>query len=340
MKVLHAAERTDAASGVMTFVSRLDAALRDAGLESAASFGLDDFVARAPACDIVHLHGLWTPWLHGAFREASRLGKRVVWSTHGMTAPWAMRHKAWKKLPYWWLRQRRDLALADAIHATTELEGGWNRRAIGPSTAVFTVPVGTDEKRGPGATRDSNIVLFVGRLHPVKGLENLIRAFAACASRNAVLRLVGPDGCGYAAKLRRLAASLGVAERVEMAGGLFGADLSRQYDECAFLVLSSFTENFGAVVADALAHGKCAIASRFTPWKALEERGCGWWVDNAPDALAAAIDSAFAAQKSGELERMGERAAAFAAERFSWPAIARSMAEEYSRIASSRKEHS
>ena len=162
---------------------------------------------------------------------------------------------------------------------------------------------------------------------------------AQCGTRSRRGRQAAVPHCGYAAKLRRLAATLGVAERVEMAGGLFGADLSRQYDECAFLVLPSFTENFGAVVADALAHGKCAIASRFTPWKALEERGCGWWVDNAPESLAAAIDSAFAAQKNGELEKMGERAAAFAAERFTWPAIARSMAEEYSRIASSRKEH-
>ena len=339
MKVLHAAEKTDTASGVMTFVSRLDAALRDAGVDSSISYGLADFVEKVPACDVVHLHGLWTPWLHGAFCEARRIGKSVVWSTHGMTAPWAMRHKAWKKLPYWWLRQRRDLVAADAIHATTELEAGWNRSAIGPSTAIFTVPVGTDEKRGPAASGDSRVVLFVGRLHPVKGLENLMRAFAACASRSAVLRLVGPDENGYAAKLNALASSLGVADRVEMTGGLFGADLSRQYDECAFLVLPSFTENFGAVVADALAHGKCAIASRFTPWKALEERGCGWWVDNAPEALAAAIDGAFAAQERGELPKMGERAAAFAAERFSWQAIARSMAEEYSRIESSRKEH-
>ena len=336
MKVLHAADRTDDASGIMTFVSRLDAALRDVGVDSSVSFGLGDFAVSG--CDVVHLHGLWTPWLHGAFRMARRQGKHVVWSTHGMTAPWAMRHKAWKKLPYWWLRQRRDLASADAVHSTSALEGEWNRRAVGEKARHFVVPVGTDERPSPAAPHESRVVLFVGRLHPVKGLENLIRAFAAFASRNgnAVLRLVGPDEDGYLAKLKSLAAMLGVAERVETTGKLSGADLSRQYDECAVLVLPSFTENFGAVVADALAHGKCAIASRFTPWGVLEERKCGWWVENSPEALAAAMEEAFDAQEKGELPKMGERALALAAERFSWPSIARAMAENYNRLASCR----
>ena len=91
---------------------------------------------------ILHIHGMWLREHHRAAVWARRHGIPVVWSTHGMTAPWSMRHKRWKKLLAWWLYQKRDLKGAALIHCTTELEVGWNR-ALGLKNRFVVVPLGT-----------------------------------------------------------------------------------------------------------------------------------------------------------------------------------------------------
>ena len=77
--------------------------------------------------NVVHIHGLWSPILHKVSNWAKANKIPVVWSTHGMTASWSMRHKWWKKFIAWHLYQKRDLKNAAIIHSTTSLEVEWNR---------------------------------------------------------------------------------------------------------------------------------------------------------------------------------------------------------------------
>ncbi len=282
--------------------------------------------------DIVHIHGLWTVGLHKVVSASIGGDVPIVWSPHGMLAPWAMHHKWWKKWPAWWLWQKRDFSKAGLIHATTDLEASWIRD-LGLDNELSVVPLGTslpDLPNGPGKKR----LLFVGRLYPVKGLENLVRAWSAIdAGRRAAwtLRLVGPDQAGYGRVLERLVGKLNLGGSVELAGPKYGEELRCEYDECSCLVLPSFTENFGAAVVDALAHGKPCIASTFTPWRELEEHGCGWWVSNEPDELARTIAAMMDAGESVR-RQMGEKGRALVAKKYTWPAISQKMAEAYERI--------
>ena len=91
------------------------------------------------------------------------------------------------------------------------------------------------------------------------------------------------------------------------------------------LVLPSHSENFGNVVAEALAYGVPVIASRGTPWSRLEEKGCGLWVSNDPKTLAAAIEDI----SKMPLEEMGQRGREWMQQEFSWPSIAAAMIETY-----------
>ena len=244
-----------------------------------------------------------------------------------------MRYKWWKKLPAWWLYQRRDLKSAGAIHCTTEQEVEWNRR-LGFRNC-FVAPLGTDEMPGDSLEeRDKKVLLFVGRIHPVKGLENLIRAWGKAigdkpndASRWQ-LRIVGPDEAGHLAFLSVLVSDLGLEDNVEFPGAKFGEELSAEYENCDCLVLPSFTENFGATVIDALAHGKPCIASTFTPWKELQERGCGWWVSNEPTQLAQAISEMMEVGDDLRHE-MGKRGTVLVKEKYTWTAVAERMIEAY-----------
>ena len=95
--------------------------------------------------------------------------------------------------------------------------------------------------------------------------------------------------------------------------------------------MPSFTENFGATIVDALAHGKPCIASVYTPWKELEERNCGWWVNNAPEPLAGAILEMMSLDDAARLG-MGECGRRLVKEKYTWDAVVKTMVEEYAAL--------
>lgn len=327
MKVVQIAGDLSAANGVGTFVRNLVRALEREGVGSTLAPRADGVLDGA---DLVHIHGLWRPDYHLAAVAARRRGLPVVWSTHGMTAPWAMAHRRWKKLPAWLVYQRGDLRRATALHATSDAEAEWNRAlGLGESAVVpLGTEVGSVTPVAPSDTARTLRVTFVGRLHPIKGLDRLLRAAKLVGDR-AEFRLVGPDEDGYRAKLEREAARLGL-RNVVFAGPAYGEDLAAAYDDCDVLVLPSHTENFGAVVVDALAHARPVIAARGTPWRTLEEHGCGWWTDNEPAALAAVVVAAAELPRS-ELYARGLVGRRLVEERYSWEAVARGMAAVYRR---------
>ena len=344
MNILHVTETLKGASGVATFVRELNEGLRVQGVDSRVGRSWELGVKSCELGgtqkpDVVHIHGLWLGMYHKAAVWARGNGVPVVWSTHGMTAPWSMRHKWWKKLPAWLLYQKRDLKRAAAIHCTTEQEVEWNK-ALGFKD-LFVAPLGTRESCGLRVEewRSEGVLLFVGRIHPVKGLENLIRAWGLVVSRESLvacgkrwkLRFVGPDEGNYLSCLASLVSRLGIGDSVEFVGPKFGDELSREYEECDCLVLPSFTENFGATVVDAMAHGKPCIASAFTPWKVLQDRGCGWWVDNKPDSLAKAIQEMI---EIGDDKRraMGEIGRRLVEERYTWEAVTDKLIKVYESI--------
>lgn len=289
--------------------------------------------------DIVHVHGIWTPALHRVVARATESKIPIVWSPHGMLAPWAMRHKGWKKWPAWWIWQRRDLAKASIIHVTTELESGWVR-GLGLRNRLSIVPLGTLlPRKNCDQPINEKIVLFVGRIYPVKGLVNLVKAWAILSDYSSVLgegsefgmwklRIVGPDEAGHKAELERLIKENNLGKSVEFAGAEFGEALGREYDRCECLVLPSFTENFGATVLEALSHGKPCIASTFTPWRELSERECGWWVSNEPTELAKAIGGMIDAGDTIR-RQMGARGRKLVEEKYSWSGVASQLLKEY-----------
>ena len=345
MRIFHITATLEGASGVATFVRELDASLQARGVESRACNAVEDL----GQIDVLHIHGLWLKMYHQAAQWARANGIPVVWSTHGMTAPWSMRHKWWKKQVAWWLYQRRDLRQAAAIHCTTELEVGWNK-ALGFKNC-FIAPLGTQlpQLHSPTLSQDRNhTLLFVGRIYPVKGLVNLIRAWGIAMKQLSVscspfpvphsnwkLRIVGPDQAGHQAELEALVRELGLGDSVEFAGPKFGDELSAEYENCDCLVLPSFTENFGATIVDALAHSKPCIASTFTPWKELQERGCGWWASNEPARLAESIVEMMSLDDATRRD-MGAKGRRLVEEKYTWKAVAETMISKYKEICDGR----
>ena len=339
MKILFVAWGLAKASGVTTFVERTSDKLRELGsVVDVIDTQMKPEIVSLKNYDILHLHCLWK--LHAYSIMAKKTGIPVVYSTHGMTAPWSMHHKWWKKVPAWWLYQKQDLMNAEIIHCTTEQELVWNRKH-GFNNCIV-VPLGTDERPADNinfrTVKNERILLFVGRIYPVKGLVNLIKAWKILREKYIIflnvpwkLRIVGPNEAGHQAELEALVADLGVQDSVEFPGPKFGEELSEEYESCDCLVLPSFTENFGATVIDALAHGKPCITSTFTPWKVLKDRNCGWWVSNEPSVLANTI---YEMADAGVYKRweMGVHGLALVREKYTWGAVTNKMLDAYQSI--------
>lgn len=337
MKILHVVTGLGKASGVTTFVENVVREQRALGYDvdvfTVSSEGHLSFPADA---QVFHIHGLWSPLLHRASGFARQNHIPVVWSTHGMTAPWSMRHKRWKKRLAWHLYQRRDLRNASLIHCTTEMEAEWNRR-LGLEN-VCVIPLGTSERSVVDrSAADGKVLLFVGRIYPVKALDNLIRAFATATGGDRhpdwMLRIVGPDQAGHLGKLEELVAALGLRDelRVQFVGPKFGNELSVEYENSDALALVSHTENFGATVVDAMAHGKPVITSTNTPWRIVVERHCGWWVSNGVETLAKTLDELFS-MSDAERAEMGERGRALVKEQYEWGSVVRRLESECLRL--------
>lgn len=296
-----------------------------AALDSAAAGGA-----------VLHTHGLWLmPNVYPAWSIA-RHGGALVISPRGMLGPAALRFSRHRKMAFWKLLQCRAVARAWCLHATSEQERQ-EIHAFGVTRPVALVPNGIDvaSERDIVANRaviDAGVprtLLHLGRIHPKKGIDSLIEAWARVAPRhpNWRLRIVGPSEIGHGEALRLQAAARG-AQRITFEDGLYGADKLAAYRQADLFVLPTLNENFGLVVAEALANGTPVISTRGAPWRGLEENRCGWWIDHGADPLAATLDQAMAMPRD-TLHEMGARGRNWMAAEFSWDRVAADMERVY-----------
>lgn len=226
--------------------------------------------------DVVHVHAVWEEIQHRAARIAQDLGVPYIMTPHGMLDPWNMSRGGFTKWLYLTVRMARNFRRASAIHFATDIE----RRAVdrfhfGAPAIVepFGVDVAQFQHPPPsGAFRrewqqqlaeDGLVILYLGRLHPGKGLELLVPAFAAVANvvPNAVLVIAGPDTSGYRTCVEQMIDAGKIADRVVFTGILQGDERIAALLEADLLALPSFHENFGMVVAEALAAGTPVLVS-------------------------------------------------------------------------------
>ncbi len=346
MKVLHIVPYLPKASGVTTFVVGISDALQRSGGDNTIAIKdwnrfdiapsavevprvrMEDAMIRLSDWDLIHLHGIWPPFMHGIIKKCRGWNKPVIWSLHGMLAPWAIRYKWWKKSLAWTLWQKHDLRTAAVLHVTSEREREWVE-AYGFKKRIENVPLGTAfPEVVPLRRHEKKTLLFVGRINPVKGLENLIRAWQVVQNEKWKLRIVGTDVANYSGTLRSLTQRLALETSVEFPGPKYDETLDEEYRNADALILPSFTENFGGVVVDALAWGLPVITSKGTPWQEVEAARCGWWVENDAESLVKAL-RALILLSDAERADMGGRGRELVRAKYSWEAVALRMDAVY-----------
>lgn len=280
----------------------------------------------ATRSQILHVHNLWSFPLIDAVRAVAGTPCRLVCSPHGALDPRSRRTSAWKKWMWSHLLQRAALDCVDLFRATSAAEAE-QIRALGFRAPVVVVPNGVEMPMTyPRTPAEPRSVGFLGRIHPVKGLDRLVDAWRLVAPlrTNWRLRICGPDG-GALASLRGRAAGL---PRISFEPAVTAAAKPAWYASCDLVVLPSHAENFGMVVAESLAHGVPVVSSRGAPWSGLESERCGWWVANEVASLQAALLVATGLDR-GTLAEMGARGRSWMRRDFSWDLAATRMLAAY-----------
>jgi glycosyltransferase involved in cell wall biosynthesis len=287
-------------------------------------------IAAAQGADILHNHSLWMMPNVYAGRAVHGTRARLVLSPRGTLQPWSLRRHRWRKCLLWLLGQRQTVLRAACIHATAELELHAVRE-LGLKTPVAVIANGVDipAARPMPAPGNTKRLLFLGRIHPVKGVDLLIRVWSRIQSRFAdwELQIVGPDADPYVAQMRELAAAVGT-QRLLFSEPAYGRDKTDLYQKATLYVLPSHTENFGMTVAESLAHGVPVITTKGAPWEGVVGHDCGWWIERTEADLEDCLRHALSLPAE-TLRSMGQRGRRWMERDFSWSRVGAMMHETY-----------
>lgn len=314
--------------------------------------------------DIVHLHCIWSPALHRCAVICRRRGIPYVIAPRGMLEPWSLRQKWLKKRVARFLYQDRDLKCAAALHATAESEAEQFRR-LGFKNPVIVSPNGVNVPKlvasgqwlvasgggaVAGATRKRR-VLFVSRMHPKKGVLELVEAWKLVVSgqwlvaseQNWCCELVytvsGELEREYEVKVKTKVKELGLEDQFIFTGALNDDEKWAAYARSDVFVLPTYSENFGIVVAEALWAGVPVITTKGTPWGELETVKCGKWIDlpsegsnpSAWPVLVAALGEMMSLSDD-ERRQMGANGRRLVEEKYTWEAVVKEMVRGYGEI--------
>lgn len=295
--------------------------------------------------DVFHTNSCWTLLSSLTAQWAKSAGYKVVYTPHGMLEPYALLRHFWtKKLPAILLFQKKGLRVSDMIHATAEMEKenllklGWNKNVTVVPNCIQIDQILSkypDSLKGKEYVRcRSKMILFLSRVHPKKGVNFLIEAIARLKNelKGFTVKVAGPGEDAYLNELKALAEAKGVGEMIHFLGPVFGDAKWPLYREADVFVLPTYSENFGIVIAEALASGTPVITTFGTPWEELNHFHCGWCTDIGTEPTVEALLK-FLTCSDIELQEMGRRGRKLVEDKYTSVAIAKQFYEMYQQLA-------
>ncbi|MGD0074005.1 MAG: glycosyltransferase [Candidatus Binataceae bacterium] len=285
--------------------------------------------------DVVHLTAVYSFPTIPTLLACKLMDKPVVWSPRGSLQRWEGTRRSLLKTM--WERICRAVAPRRLrLHVTSEEENRESTSRL-PGIQTVIIPNGVeipDESRHT-ERKEALRLLYIGRINPKKGIENLLAAFKLLNGHGPQYKLtIAGTGDGpYEASIRGEIARLALSHQAKMIGQVIGDAKHEAFENADVVVVPSHVENFCMVIAEALAHGVPVIASKGTPWAGVESVGCGLWVDNDPPSLADAIERI----NHMPLDDMGQRGRRWMVQQFSWETIAAKMLECYASLLPQRE---
>lgn len=281
--------------------------------------------------DLVHRHGIWTDPQWAALQWQKKTGNPVVVSPHGMLDSWAIKNSAWKKKLVGRLFANESLQRATCIHALCRSEVE-SIRAYGLKSPIALIPNGVElpEIGGSGrrtedrGQKEKKQLLFLGRIHPKKGLAELIQAWSVKHGtwrREWQLLIAGWDDGGHEAGLKGLSEELGVSNSISFMGAQYGNEKDALLRGVDAFILPSFSEGLPMSVLEAWSYGLPVVMTDFC--NLPEGFGADAAIRIEPNAASVAQGlGRLAGMSDLDLQSMGFNGRRLVEEKFTWQKIA------------------
>jgi glycosyltransferase involved in cell wall biosynthesis len=283
--------------------------------------------------DVLHIHGLWMYTSVAAVRWA-RQGRPYVVSPHGMLDPWALKNSQWKKRISAALYENRHLRGAACLHALNHAEAE-AMRAYGLKNPICVIPNGVElpvEPISESSPRRNRTLMYLGRLHPKKGLPLLVEAWSR-VQREAEesgwrLIIAGWDQLGHQSELQSLATKLHSRSSIEFAGARFGEAKSALFRDASAFVLPSLSEGLPISVLEAWSWRLPVLMTTNCNLPEGSRAGAAIMMEADIDDICGALSKLFS-MDSNQREAMGAKGRRLVEEQFRWPRIADQMTQVY-----------
>lgn len=280
--------------------------------------------------DLFHGHGLWQLPVHQMSEIAIETGVPYIITIRGMLEPWSLSQGKIKKKIALQLFQKKDLENASCIHVTAKMELE-SIRNLGFRNPIAVIPNGININefpvRVPKKLDTPKKILFLSRIHKKKGIENLIDSWILLKPeirKNWIIDIVGNGDEKYINFLREKIISENLGSQIKIKKPVFGKNKALLYNEASLFVLPTYSENFGIVIAEALASFTPVITTKGAPWKDLENEKCGWWIDIGVEPLRASLEKAMQIS-SKDLIEMGKNGRKLIEKKYSMESVAKKM---------------
>lgn len=288
--------------------------------------------------DLVHLRGLWRqPSLACYMWKKSNPEKPLIVQTAGMLEPWARKRNQWLKTVYYQFIERKLISQCDVIHATSLQEvstlhclGLDSRKIRLIEEGVFMPP---RDKISTSKTVSPRKLLFLSRLHPVKGVEMLLEALAMLRPRGWICQIAGMGNPSYEYYLRKRTERLHLQNLVTFLGPISGQEKHRVLAEADAFVLPSFSESFGIAIAEAMSWGLPVLTTSATPWHVISDERLGWIVNPNLNSLSRALFE-LCLSSPEDLSIMGQKSRQYIMQNYDWCVISAKMAALYQELLS------
>ncbi|OMI12928.1 hypothetical protein BSN85_08790 [Bradyrhizobium brasilense] len=290
-----------------------------------------DECLRAPA-DIFHVHNLWTCAERAMVNIRRRgIGTPYVFSPRGSMSPWALAHRRWKKQLSWPFWEKTLVAKAACLHALSEAEVEMIRQ-IGAKGPICVIPNGVSVPAIVSRSRNrrERKLLFVGRLHPIKGLSELIDAWAHLPTEvrdGWKLVLAGWDDGSEAAAYREHAARV-ASESITFTGPVFGEQKNELFREADAFILPSRSEGLPSAVLEAWSFGLPTVITDACNLAVGFSRGAAVRITPEVRSICNVLTD-FLVQPDEIMQEMGQAGRRLVEEQFSWKSVALEMAAVY-----------
>lgn len=288
--------------------------------------------------DIIHLQGLWMyhSWAALRYRKLNHRVKIII-EPHGMLDPWAVNNSAWKKKIVGKLFEYENLRRADVLHALclSELD---SIRKFGLKTSIEIIPNGVDlPDKNSHIYNNLKVLLYIGRIHPKKGLRQLVEAIAIVKNVNPQLlqkwqiKIAGWDQLNHLSEIRALAHSLDIEDCIKFLGPVFGKEKEQLLNESDAFILPSFSEGLPMTILEAWSYKIPTIMTDYCNLPEGFEAGASFRIEPNAQSISDMLMKVFN-MSDEELMAMGMSAYTLVASKFTWSAIADQTIKVYNKL--------